>query len=89
LKLVKDIAQEKYVDEYGPLEAIAKELGIDIKQLNKIDDSEAKIQFMLNSIDKQIEDQKRKVFYNLRNVSNGAGQKTCNFTMSMSGFSTK
>ena len=79
------------MDEYGSLEAITKELGIDIKQLNKIDDSEAKIQFMLNSIDKQIEDQKRKVLYsrNAGNGSNGNGQKLCSFTMSINSLPTK
>jgi hypothetical protein len=39
LKLVKTIAKQRYVEEYGPYDAIIKELGIDIKQLNKIDSS--------------------------------------------------
>ncbi len=41
---------------------------------------------MLKSIDKQIDEQKRKMLYNSRtaaNTSNGTGQKTCNFLMSM------
>lgn len=47
---------------------------------------------MLNSIDKQIEDQKRKLFYNSKNAgngSNGAGIKACSFTMSMSSLPAK
>ncbi len=80
------------MDENGPLEAIAKELGIEIKQLNKIDDSDEKIDFMLKSIDKQIEDHKRKMLYNSRtaaNTSKGVGQKTCNLLISLSSMATK